>query len=390
MTSYTTSLRLLRVEIVATNTLASISIMVPFYHSIGMDQSQIGLSQALFTVALLTLNIPTGWIADRFSRKFCNAFGDSGAALGFIFYSQAHSFRDVIIAEIIIGISLAFSHGSDGALLYAYCQRFDSTGRRLRSENAMLTIYKPLAQIIVVLIGGAVAAVSPRTAILISAGPYVFGGILSLIIREDGERFVSIHRNPFRDMTHLTMVSLRDERLRWLIAAHAVGQKITHVMIWALTPLMLTAGVPLKIVAIGWALNAAMVAIGGVIARKWSMRLCEWKRFMWPNIVVLSALSVMSIHLSLITIWLYAGLGLAQGWLGSITMPMIQLHAPSTTQASVGSLAGSVSQLLYIPLVWIVGLVGVLDIRLTMVATILIFSPMVFIASRRLYTLESK
>lgn len=383
------SLRLLRIEMIITSTMAAMTIMVPFYYSIGMSQAQVGLSQALFTVVLLVLNLPTGWLADRFSRKLCNALGDAIAAGGFVYYAFAQSFFDVIVGEVVIGIGMALTHGVDGALLRAYTQALGRSDANLHKQTASINSWRPIAQIAALLIGGYIGSYEPRLAILLSALPYAIGAALSLSLQEAGERLVSKHRNPFRDMAWLVTDSVgRDPRLRWLIIAHAVGREMTHPIIWALTPLLILAGVPAQIVAIGWVLNSLAIALGSRLAGRWALCLSEWQRFLLPILVACIALCVMAIHLSLATIWLYACMGLAQGWMSAVTMPMIQVHTAPDRQATVLSVAGSVAQLLYIPMVWIINAVGVLDIRLTLVATVVVFAPLAVLTAKKIAQYE--
>jgi hypothetical protein len=115
-----------------------------------------------------------------------------------------------------------------------------------------------------------------------------------------------------------------------------------------------------------------------------------WQKFASPVALVLFGLLVMSCHLSLTTIWLYACLGLAQGWTAAVLQPLIQTQTDDCSQATIISIAKSASQLLYIPLVWVVGLAGDVDIRLTMVATMVIFTPIAIVTAKRLYTLERR
>lgn len=386
--SLETSLRLLRTEAVITSTLLAMPIMNPFFQSIGMDQGQIGLSQAGFMTAVFFLNVPTGWLADRFSRKACNALGDAVASIGFVLYAFAGNFKEVVLYEIIIGIGMAFTQGADSALLKAYCTGLK---RSLFREQSILSVWRPIAQIIFVIIGGFIGAYSFSLAILLSAVPYVIGAILSLFMAESGERRKS-HRNPIADMWAIVKDSVHiDKRLKWLIVAFAVSREITHPMIWALTPLLLLAGVPVVLVGFGWAMNAAMVSVGAIVAghtrksgRTVSEHLSEWQRFAVPTGLVIVSLAVMSIHLSAWTIWLYGCLGFAQGWTASVMMPMISAHARHDVQATVSSVALSASQLLYIPLVWIINAIGVTDVRLTMIATVIVFTPLVALTSVKL------
>jgi len=385
------SLRFLQMEMIITSTMMAMPIMVPFYHSIGMDQGQIGLSQSIFTAVVLVINIPTGWLADLVSRKWSNAVGDFGGAVAILIYSQATSFTYVVIAEILFGVAAAFSQGADSALLKAYTHLLDPSSKLFHRQSAMLAAWQPIAQGIALIIGGVVGATDLRLAIVISAIPYLIGCVLSFLIEERGERLVSQHRNPLRDMVRVTRESVGTEpRLRWLIISYGVGREITHVMIWALTPLLLLAGVPLAAVAIGWILNSLSVALGARIASRWAHTLRNWHVFALPIAAVVVSLSIMSIHLSLVTIWLYAVLGIAQGWTAATLLTMVQLAAPANNQATIVSIAKSASQLLYIPLVWVISLVGDIDIRLTMVATIVVFVPLAAITTWRLTTLERK
>lgn len=385
------SMRVLLTEMVITSTLMAMPIMVPFYHTIGMDQGQIGLSQSLFTLVVLALNIPTGWIADRFSRKWSNAAGDLGCGLAIAWYSQAQSFGDVVAAEIIFGVAAAFAQGADSALLRAYSQRLDSSSSLFGRQNALLATWQPIAQIIALVIGGAIGATDLRLAIGMSAIPYVAGCALSFFLKEEGERLIASHRNPLRDMVHVTQSCVaHDALLRWLIIGYATGREVTHVMVWALTPLLIVAGVPLQIVAVGWILNALAVTVGAHIAHRWSAACESWQKIVLPLTAVVISLGVMSIHLSLVTIWLYAVLGLAQGWTAATLLTMVQTRAGASHQATIVSIAKSAAQLLYIPLVWGIGSIGTIDIRLTMVATIVVFAPLGIVTALRLRTLESR
>jgi hypothetical protein len=133
-----------------------------------------------------------------------------------------------------------------------------------------------------------------------------------------------------------------------------------------------------------------MVAVGAKMAHQFAEPLAAWQRFIIPMSLVVGGLTVMSIHLSLATIWLYALIGIAQGWTSATLLAMVQAEAPESQQASVVSITRSAAQLLYIPLVWFVGYAGNFDIRYSMIATIVIFLPMIVVTTWRLTVLERR
>ena len=79
--------------------------------------------------------------------------------------------------------------------------------------------------------------------------------------------------------------------------------------------------------------------------------------------------------LNIFTVWLYVIFGMAQGWTLSTAMPMVKDHANAREQASVESFARVVAQLLYVPAVWVINRAADVDVRFSLLATIIIFLP---------------
>ena len=64
----------------------SVATITVFWNSVGMDQKAIGFVQMVFTIVLCCLDVPMGYIADRFNRKVLNIIGDIGVAIVFAMY----------------------------------------------------------------------------------------------------------------------------------------------------------------------------------------------------------------------------------------------------------------------------------------------------------------
>lgn len=389
------SLRLLRLEAVITSALIAMPIMNPFFESIGLDQGQIGLSQALFTVALLMFNIPTGWLADRFSRKLSNGLGDLIAGFGFLGYALAENFAHVVMAEVAIGVGLAFTQGADVGLLRAYCQRL---GRAYEDEATLIATFRPLVQMLAVILGGIIGAHDPRLAIALSATPYFVGALLIFFIKE-----VGIHRaetapqtaekrslarklrHAFSDIRNITVYALHGHKdLAWAIIAAATAKEMTHAIIWVLTPLLLLAGVPVFVVGIGWALVLAATSAGAWLSKHFSKNWSEFALFAVPAFVSLGAMAVLSFSVTLWTVGLYGIFGLVRGWYSAVMSPVVQRHTPEDMQSTVFSISGSLSQLLYVGAVVVVNLAGNAGVQWAMVANALLFAPLVLLVAFKL------
>lgn len=370
------NLRLVFFESVITAGLLCMPIMTPFFLSINLNQQQIALSQMVFTVTVMVLNIPAGWISDRFSRKWANVVGDLGCFITLLMYSQVHSFAGIVICESMFGLFLAFSQGVDASLLKHFSGQIDGSGRLYKTTNARVASWQYVGNLILMMLGGPIGAIDFRLAIGLSSVTYLAGGIAAVFVKDDSENLVPTHKNPLKDMLRVIKDAVKDPALRLRLFAYAVARETTHGIVWVFTPLMLVAGVPLAIVSVGWAINSVAGFVGAKVAVRFVHQMREWQIFAVPIMLVAISLGVLSIHFSLATLWLYLLMGVTQGWTSATMLPLVQAHAKPSEQTSVISLARVIAQLLYIPSVWIIGIAADIKTEYSMLATLLIFVPL--------------
>ncbi len=306
------NLRLVILESAATAGILAVPIMTPFYLSIGLNQEQIAMSQMAFTAATMILNLPLGWIADRFSRKWANVIGDSIVAISLLLYSTAQSFWFVVLCETLCGVGNALSQGVDSTLLKHFSEKIDDSGQIFRSKYAKMASYRQITTLIILLLGGPIGAISFRLAIAASAINHFIGAFVSLLIVDDSER-LSATSNPLSEIVALVKRNMNSRKLRVCIAAYAVAREITHGIIWVFTPLMLQVGVPLAVISVGWAINYAIAYLGTRLARRFAPKMKDWQLFIVPIALASFASIIMYLNLNTITICLYACFGLAQG-----------------------------------------------------------------------------
>ena len=369
------NIRLVMLETIITAGMLAMAIMTPFFLSIGLNQEEIALTQMIFTVVVMILNIPLGWVADRFSRKWANIIGDLICAVTLLCYSQVQSFWQVVACETVLGIGMAFSQGVDSSLLKHFCDKEDRSGVFFKRKFASMAMWSQIATLLIMLLGSPIGAISFRLAIGLSSVPLFVGAILSFFVKDDSPRIAKSEKGALRQMVGIIGESVRKPQLRKRIFAYAVARESTHGIIWVFTPLMLAVGIPMSIVSLGWGVNYIAAAASAYIAKKHSAKLKDWQNFIIPILLVSSASLVLFLHLDVITVWLYALFGMAQGWTSATAMPMVKENTKAEEQASVESFARVCSQLLYIGAVWIINRAADVDIRYALLATVLIFLP---------------
>ena len=327
-----------------------IPVITVFFNSIGMNQMAIGFSQMMFTVVMVCLDIPMGYLADRFNRKVLNVIGDIGVALVFLFYACAKNLYMVVLAESLLGIFTAMTNGVDQSFIKYNANKIDESGKLFKKITARLYIYRYIMIIVVMLIGS----------------------IYAFKIEDYAEKIEVKHSNHLKDMTYNMKKILKTPKVKTYIASYILGKEVTHAQIWVFTPLMLMVGVPIEIVSFGWILSYIMQIIGAKIAEKMiDVRIST--KFVIPMILSLSWMMIIIIKTNIFTIWLIGINGLVQGLTsGSLITPMQEV-TKDEVQTTVLSIASTGARLLYIPLVYIINYLGNIHLQYAFVGVITIF-----------------
>ncbi len=111
------NIRLLFLLAFAWNFLVIQAIMVPFYFSKGLNQEQIISISTVFSLTLLLFDLPTGYLADRFSRKKAIILAGFLKGLGGTVLLYFQSYLGFISAFVLIGLGNSLLSGADIGLL---------------------------------------------------------------------------------------------------------------------------------------------------------------------------------------------------------------------------------------------------------------------------------
>lgn len=369
---------LVMLESVLTAGIISVPFMTILYENeIGLSHEQIAITQAVFTVVAMLLNVPLGWVADRFSRKSANILGDLLCLLGLLFYSRAQSMWDCIACETLFGVGMAFSQGVDSSLLKHFADKEDASHHHklFKDSFGLMSSLCQLICLVYYMIGFAIGDMDVRQIIAISSIPFVFAIIASCFIQDDSEKLEKTENSPFKDMGKIAKSTLVNPETNIRVAAFIVAREITHGIIWCFTPLMQFVGIDGKWIVLGWAANSLMAYIGTKLARKFNAKLPEWACFAIPVTIVVAAATAMSLKLSAVTLCLYVFFGAAQGWTSVTMMPNLKTHVKAKQQVTVESFAKMCSQLYYIIAVWVIGCAADIELRYAALATIMLFAP---------------
>ena len=376
ISTYKKNLRLTMIETILTSIGAGFSVPVInlFWESIGMNQTDIGFTQMMFTIVVVCLDIPMGYLADRFNRKIINIIGDIGVALTFLYYAFAGNMYMAIFAECLLGVFLAMTNGVDFAFIKHNTDKIDPSGELFKKVNSKLHTLRYLSSFSVMLIGGVISKYSLRLTIALSFIPYFIGGLIALFIKDYGKKAEKKNENPIKDIFANTKEIIKNKNTRAYLLAYIVGKELTHPHIWILTPLLIMVGVPIEIVSIGWILTEIFKIIGAKIGEKLT-HIKTSTKFISSIVITALWMNVLIINTNIFTIWVFLLNGLVLGIISATLSIPLQESVKEEYQTSVLSIASTGARLFYIPLVYIINYLGNIKLQLALIGMIVIFVP---------------
>ena len=387
--TYKKNLKLIMIETVLTSIGAGFSVPIInlFWESIGMNQTDIGFTQMIFTIAIFCLDIPMGYLADRFNKKILNIIGDIGLALTFVYYAFAGNMYMAIFAECLLGLFMAMTNGVDQSFIKYNCDKIDDTGKLFKKTNSKIHTLRYASTFTVMLIGGFVSKYSLRITIAMSFIPYFVGGIIALFIKDYAKKAEMKHNNMLKDMFTNTKEILKNKNTCAYTLAYVVGREMTHPHIWIFTPLLIMVGVPIEIVSIGWILSEIFKIIGAKIAEKITHVRTSTKIISAIGITALW-MSILIINTNIFTVWVFLLNGLVCGLISASLTTPLQESVKEEYQTSVISIASTGARLFYIPLVYIINYLGNIKLQLALIGMIVIFVPIGLIVFKQVRKCE--
>lgn len=114
-------------------------IIAIYWQDQGLIIRDIFLLQVIFSIAVVVLEVPSGYFADMFGRKGSLVLGVLMGTAGFLLYFLASSFWGFAFAEIVLAISAAFLSGADSAFLYDTLQQYESVDQHTKFEGRIIS-----------------------------------------------------------------------------------------------------------------------------------------------------------------------------------------------------------------------------------------------------------
>lgn len=255
-------------------------VVVLFYQSNNMGMHEIFVLKAIYSIAIVAMEIPSGWMADVWGRKKTLILGSILGSLGFLIYSFSYGFWAFAMAEIVLGIGHSFVSGADSAMLYDSLKAEQETPKYIREEGRITSVGN-FAEAVAGIAGGFLAAISLRT-------PFYFQFVVAAIAIPAAFTMIEpkVHSKEHIHSIGLLFQNIRktftsDQDLRISILISAVTGTATLTFAWFVQPFFEAIGLPVEMFGISWTALNLTVGISSVFShkvaeffgRKWSLLL---------------------------------------------------------------------------------------------------------------------
>jgi predicted MFS family arabinose efflux permease len=329
-----------------------------FMTSIGFTAASIGVMAAVYAVIVPVLEVPSGIMADRWSRRGVLFLASAAAIVSVVIGGRSQSIPAYLLSAAFLGVFFALQSGTFESIVYdtvveetGDSEAFERTIGRVRVVESVALVGGALA-------GGAVAQVAPLQTTYFLTAPLIVVGVAALFLFREPSLHKSEEQGSLREQVVTTYRTiLAGGHLRLVVLLTVAGSLLMQGML-EFGPLWLVALlVPPFLYGPHWAGLTAALGMGGMLGTQrwitgpWAVRL------LGIAVVACGVVLAMSQH-ALIVVGVQVLLTLL---VVAISIPVSRsLHdaVPSGIRAGVASGVGTLTWLAFVPFALIVGVVS--------------------------------
>jgi len=321
-------------------------IVVPFYESNGLTMKDIMVLQAVYSVAIVILEVPSGYLADVIGRKKTLLIGAVFGTIGFTTYSLSFGFAGFLIAEIILGIGQSCISGADSAMLYDSLLEKGKEGQYTRFEGRVTSIGN-VAEAVAGILGGLLAGITLRVPYIAQSFVAFIALPAALTLREPS-RTVPLVKASFMEIVRIARYAVFVNRpLSRNIFFSAVTGTATLTMAWFAQPFFEYTKIDIAWFGILWTTLNLTVAVTSYTAHRLEALLGKrWSVLLIALLIPVGYLGLSRFHTPAGLTVLYA-FYLVRGYATPVLKDYINRVTESNIRATVLSVRNFITRLLF-------------------------------------------
>jgi MFS family permease len=208
-----------------------VPVLIPYYVSHGLSSTQVFTIQATYALAVLLLEVPSGYLADVIGRKTTLILGAAFMPLGLAVYTFSGRFLTFVLAEFFLAVANSMRSGCESALIYDSLLELKEAEQYKRYEGRAI-LFTRVGTAASAVLGGLAALVFLRLPFLINIATSTLMLPLALSLVEP-KRTKRLAPNPFLDILRIARFSFTHGEIRYLIFYAALIGSAGIIAVWA-------------------------------------------------------------------------------------------------------------------------------------------------------------
>jgi MFS family permease len=241
---------------------------------------EVGLLEMVFHITSLSMEVPTGVIADVFGRKISRLLGIFSYFIYIFIMLFSGNFTVILIGFIFCGLSFTFESGSGEALVYDSLKLMGEEDKFMKVNGMKEVIYQ-FAGAISLVVSGYVISVSFNLAWYLTLGFYILAMIVILLMREtpllEKAKNLNLKQLLYNQYVVSTKIVFKNKRLLYLtIIGAMVAAPITTLYLY-LPDHLNSLGYSYLQMGLLLGAHSAFAAVGGYYAHRLEKKYKEKK-----------------------------------------------------------------------------------------------------------------
>ncbi len=318
-------------------------IVLFFAQEVGLSFQEFLASEAVFAATVVAMEVPSGWLADVWKRKWAIALGGLFAAVGVALFIPADSFFDTAIANALMGVGISLFSGADSALLYDTLLQWGRE-KRYRVIEGRRHGFGLYAVALSSAAGAWLYATDPMLPVWAMVAAYLATSILAMFLREPERQKQTARRTSLKDTLAANRVVVI------AILAGAVLFSSTSVAMWSQQPYYIRLGIDVQ----WFGLLTALGFLAGGLGGQFGHHLDRWLgalgalAALWAVLVIAFAVAGLWLGWGGVALLLLGPVMWGAGWPQLQTI--INQRVGPARRATALSFAGAAIRLAFIPL----------------------------------------
>ncbi|HET8914550.1 MAG TPA: MFS transporter [Propionibacteriaceae bacterium] len=320
-----------------------------FMTQIGFDAASVGVMAAAYAAVVPLLEVPSGILADRWSRVWIMILGCVALMISSLIGGLSHSVIAYVVAAMVLGIYFAFSSGTVDSVVYDTVLEETGSNELYETWIGRIRAVESAGFVLSSLAGGVLAQYTSTRFTYFATIPLVGLAILAFLRFHEPRLHQAAERVSLRSHVALTFRTMITSRtvVRALLLVATAG--LLAQAVFEFGPLWLVAlGAPAVLYGPYWAVLVSTLGIGGLLAGKLHLE----RRLMLALLIVLSLTTALLLTWTrslAVVVTTQVVLALVLAIVGIHASRLLHDAVPSSIRAGVSSGAGTITWALFVP-----------------------------------------